>query len=161
MKNQIEPTKIVFQPEDAMWLMTLALRRDENKGANSKGKLDTTKTSFGVDVLGVFGEMAVAKVHGGTMDREIRRAGDGGKPDCNLRDGRRVEVKATPYVKYGKPKLTLNLDEVEKADHFCLVAVQLPDIAHVYPVLTKEEFLAHCYDDDFGHGARKVYKYNR
>ena len=166
MSNKITPVRVTFQPQDVFWINTLALRRDESKKqtgnplTRNPSKLDETKTSFGVNVLGVMGELAAKRVHGGSIDTGIRRGGDGGVPDLKLDDGRMVEVKSTPHVKHRQPKLTLNLGEVDKAEHFCLVAVQLPDIVYVYPIIDRQELESKMKDHDYGYGNRKVYSYN-
>jgi hypothetical protein len=164
--NKVVPNRVVLKPEEVMYCMTLAYGRDVSKNqvgdpmTRCKSKIDPSKSSFGTNVEGIIGEMAARKVHGGRIDTGIRASGDGHAPDLILPDGRGVEVKATPHNKKYEPKLNLYPKEVEYAEHFCLVSVQLPDIAFVYPVIDRQELESKMKDHDYGYGLRKVYAYN-
>ena len=166
MSNKVTPVRIILTPETVAYCMTLAYGRDASKNqvgdpmTRCKTKIDKTKTSFGTNVEGIIGEVAARQHYGGKIDTSIRPEGDGHAPDLILADGRGVEIKATPYNKRYEPKINLYPHEVEFADHFCLVAVQLPDIVYVYPIIDRQELESKMKDHDYGYGNRKVYSYN-
>lgn len=79
--------------EDIAHAETLAVARNGCKEHGVNHKLKADRTDQETHTIGAIGELAVAKLLGGTLDETARPGGDDGRPDVLLPDGKGVNVK--------------------------------------------------------------------
>lgn len=154
-----KPVEVTLTQEEAQrsYQFCLSLQKDKQKHKVVDLWYDQNNSSFGVNVMGHLGEVAVSKVLGTPVDYEIRTHGDEGWD--TVLDGRTVQIKTST-----QESLIFNSKAAFKADIAILVVYLGEDRAnsHIDPRfkvvgwVTREDFFQYHYKHDFGHGVRMV-----
>ena len=151
------PIPVELSSEEAQKSYDFCVKLQEDKKNNNVVDLwyDKKNSSFGVNVLGHLGEVAVSRVLGTPVDYEIRTHGDAGYDTTYA--GKTVQVKTSTL-----PTLIFNSARAFSADIAILVEYVGNDRANanldprfvVHGWITREEFMVHHHNHDYGYGVR-------
>jgi hypothetical protein len=154
-----QPLLVTLDDAEVQQTLEFIARMREDKVAHNvvDKMFDINNTSEGINIIGHLGEMAVGKVLNIPVDMEVRTGGDDGN-DMYYR-GNSVQVKTSTLR-----ALIFNAPHLFKSDIAMLVqfigadkrkAEADPRFA-IWGWVSREEFLANHYNQDYGYGNRLV-----
>ncbi len=114
----------------------IARQRSESYADIDGGRLHGDQTSQDAHLTGVIGELAVAELYGGSIDREIYEGGDDGYD--LLFDGTSIDVKTTQTTALTRPDLIVPTDPAPTADYYYLVHWLEQDSARIVGYASQE-----------------------
>jgi len=146
------PKELFLTPTEVCFAVCLAAQRIATKPPTDRflaGKL----SPFASHLIGVMGEMAVAKILGSKVDQKISRNGDGHRADMLDRTGRKIEIKTCTFS--GKDAMMkLHPEELMDDTWYVLVIVQMPDCCKVFPPIWGLTIREIARPKNFGYGER-------